>query len=253
MKTRRWLSIAAVTSLVISAAFIIVCSTTHTPHGVTSVATGNSVFVPAVTEIQLISTATPPPSESACFAIGIRCFTPQSMTAGYNFGPLYEMGRNGAGKTIAIIDSFGSPTIADDLHVFDSAFGLQPMCGETGVTCTPGMPTFQTLEVQGSPPPVSQPPNNGTGQEDHFGWAVEVSLDVEWAHATAPGANIILVTTPTAETLGVQGRGPPSRRCNQHEPGRWRGLVRQCQLPAQFAQSLGGCTSQQRYSSRRNW
>src|SRR5207248_3896699 len=30
-------------------------------------------------------------------------------------------------------------------------------------------------------------------------------LDVEWAHATAPGANIMLVTTPTAETLGVQG------------------------------------------------
>ncbi len=43
------------------------------------------------------------------------------------------------------------------------------------------------------------------GLENHFSWAVEVSLDVEWAHATAPGANIILVTTPTAETLGVQG------------------------------------------------
>ena len=74
MKTRRWLSIAAVTSLVISAAFIIVCSTTHTPHGVTSVATGNSVFVPAVTEIQLISTATlrrpsQPASQSAYDAL----------------------------------------------------------------------------------------------------------------------------------------------------------------------------------------
>jgi subtilase family serine protease len=34
---------------------------------------------------------------------------------------------------------------------------------------------------------------------------LEVSLDVEWAHATAPKANILLVTTPTAETLGVQG------------------------------------------------
>jgi subtilase family serine protease len=34
---------------------------------------------------------------------------------------------------------------------------------------------------------------------------LEVSLDVEWAHATAPLANILLVTTPTAETLGVQG------------------------------------------------
>jgi subtilase family serine protease len=36
-------------------------------------------------------------------------------------------------------------------------------------------------------------------------WALEVSLDVQWAHATAPKANILLVTTPTAETLGVQG------------------------------------------------
>jgi subtilase family serine protease len=127
------------------------------------------------------------------------------MTAGYNFGPLYTAGYTGKGKTIAIIDSFGSPTIASDLHVFDTAFGLQPMCGETGVTCTSDMPTFRILAVQGSPAPVPPPPNNGTGQENHFAWAVEVSLDVEWAHATAPEANIILVTTPTAETLGVQG------------------------------------------------
>ena len=45
----------------------------------------------------------------------------------------------------------------------------------------------------------------GTGQENHNLWAVEVSLDVEWAHAIAPEANIILVTVPTAEILGVQG------------------------------------------------
>jgi subtilase family serine protease len=130
------------------------------------------------------------------------------MRAAYNYPPLFAKGYDGKGRTIAIIDSFGSPTIASDLHVFNTAFGLQPMCGEAGVTCQPGMPTFTVLEVQGSPPPVSQPPNNGTGQENHFAWAVEVSLDVEWAHATAPGANIILVTTPTAETLGVQGFSP---------------------------------------------
>jgi subtilase family serine protease len=126
------------------------------------------------------------------------------MTAGYNFGPLYASGFNGKGKTIAIIDAFGSPTIADDLHNFDVGFGLQPMCGETGVTCTPDMPTFSILEVQGSPTPPPQPPTSSNSQ-NRFGWAVETSLDVEWAHATAPGANIILVTTPTAETLGVQG------------------------------------------------
>src|SRR6266849_1722698 len=52
---------------------------------------------------------------------------------------------------------------------------------------------------------VPPPPNKGTGQEVRNLWALEVALDVEWAHATAPLANILLVTTPTAETLGVQG------------------------------------------------
>src|SRR5205823_13490369 len=51
-------------------------------------------------------------------------------------------------------------------------------------------------------PPSS---SNGTHQEDKSAWALEVALDVETAHAVAPGANILLVTTPTAETLGVQG------------------------------------------------
>src|SRR4029079_7973206 len=47
--------------------------------------------------------------------------------------------------------------------------------------------------------------NNGTGQQDRNLWALEASLDVEWAHAIAPQANILLVTTNPAETLGVQG------------------------------------------------
>ena len=38
-----------------------------------------------------------------------------------------------------------------------------------------------------------------------FGWAIETSLDVEYAHSMAPGANILLVETPVAETLGVHG------------------------------------------------
>src|SRR5438094_3181128 len=54
----------------------------------------------------------------------------------------------------------------------------------------------------------SGPKPKGTGnghEEDRSAWSIEVSLDVEWAHTIAPGANIVLVTTPTAETLGVQG------------------------------------------------
>jgi len=124
----------------------------------------------------------------------------------YNYDSLLAAGDEGQGRTIALVDSFGSDTIRGDLSVFDTAFKLPHMCGETpAVACTPGIPTFKILEVQGSPAPVPPPPNNGTGQENHNLWALEVSLDVEWAHATAPLANILLVTTPTAETLGVQG------------------------------------------------
>src|SRR6267154_188947 len=68
------------------------------------------------------------------------------------------------------------------------------------------MPTFTRLALQGSPATIAPPSTSrGTGLENKAAWALEVSLDVETAHAMAPGANILLVTTPTAETLGVQG------------------------------------------------
>jgi len=216
VKNRGWVPMALAACLVIAGGVLVTYhNASFMQADMAPGGTGHAVFVPAVASWQLISSGTTPPPESACFAQGVRCFTPQAMNAAYNYIPLFTQGFNGKGKTIAVIDSFGSPTIASDLHVFDTAFGLQPMCGETGVTCTSGMPTFQVLEVQGSPSPVPPPPNKGTGQEDHFGWAVEVSLDVEWAHATAPQANIILVTTPTAETLGVQGF-PPMMKAVQY-------------------------------------
>lgn len=164
-----------------------------------------AIFEPAVAEWEFLSSSTVPPSEAACNAVGRRCFAPAGMQNSYNISPLYARGFTGKGKTIAVIDSFGSATIANDLNVFSTAFGLPHLCGEAGVACTPGMPTFRVLEVQGSPPPNPPPPNNGTGLENHNLWAIEVSLDVEWAHAIAPEANILLVTTPTAEVLGVQG------------------------------------------------
>src|SRR5262249_12028635 len=138
--------------------------------------------------------------------VGRRCFAPQAIRAAYNLAPLYAAGLNGAGQTIAIVDAYGSDTMAHDLHVFDQAFQLPSMCGEEGVNCAPGMPTFSRLALQG-PPGTKAPPakSNGRGQEDKSAWAIEVALDVETAHAIAPMANILLVTTPTAETLGVQG------------------------------------------------
>jgi subtilase family serine protease len=158
---------------------------------------------PTVTDFQFIKGSTP--SEADCEAVARTCFTPQAIRSAYNLAPLYAKGWNGSGVTIAIIDSYGSDTMAHDLHVFDQTFGLQQMCGEEGVTvCTTGMPKFSELAINGSPTTKPQP-GNGTHLEDKSAWALEVALDVETSHAIAPMANILLVHSNNAETLGVQG------------------------------------------------
>jgi subtilase family serine protease len=161
---------------------------------------------PRVSDYVQLTHSETPPTQAQCNSAGRRCFTPQSTRAAYDVNPLYAQGYDGSGRTIAIVDSYGSDTIAHDLHVYDRTFGLPPMCGEETVTCKSGMPRFSELSLQGSPATKAPPSTSqGTGQEDKSGWAIEVALDVETAHAMAPGANILLVHTPTAETLGVQG------------------------------------------------
>lgn len=172
---------------------------------------GGVTVRPTISDWQFLSASGTPPSQAACNAVGRRCFNPASMANSYNYATLHNLGNEGQGKTIAIIDSFGASTIRQDLGTFDTAFGLPHLCGETGPSDPSGncssstSPRFDIECYQGCPSPTPPPPNNGTGQEARNLWALEVALDVEWAHATAPLANIMLVTTPTAETLGVQG------------------------------------------------
>jgi subtilase family serine protease len=128
------------------------------------------------------------------------------MEHSYNLPPLYAAGDAGQGVTIAIIDSFGNPNMASDLANFDTQMGLQHMCGEPGQACGPGIPTFQHVYWNGKTEVKSPPPNSHSpGSQDRNAWTVETSLDVEWAHAIAPEANILNVTTDPAETQGVQG------------------------------------------------
>src|SRR5205823_14367854 len=107
---------------------------------------------PYMADWQSLGAGPTPPSEAACNAVGRRCFSPAAMAGSYNYAGLHAAGTNGAGKTIAIIDSFGSDTIANDLNVFDTAFNLPHLCGEANYTCKAGDPTFKQLEAQGSPP-----------------------------------------------------------------------------------------------------
>jgi subtilase family serine protease len=129
-----------------------------------------------------------PPTTADCLAsAGIPCYAPFQFHQAYNLKPLYRRGLTGRGRTIVIVDAFGSPTIRQDLKRFDRDFGL------------PDPPSFKIIQPAGKVPPFDPT------DPERAGWAEETSLDVEWAHAIAPGANILLVETPVAETEGVQG------------------------------------------------
>jgi subtilase family serine protease len=197
----RRLLLAGASSLALAASGVFAA-----PVGSATAAAVYPAVHPTVADYLQVSAGTTPPTQDQCSSAGRRCFSPQGIRAAYNLAPLYAAGNDGRGQTIAIVDSYGSDTIANDLHVFDQAFGVTAMCGEASVTCQPGMPSFSQLHLQGSPATVAPPPTSqGTGQEDKANWDLEVTLDVETAHAMAPGANILLVTTPTSETQGVQG------------------------------------------------
>jgi subtilase family serine protease len=147
--------------------------------------------VPAV--VGHISTANlsfPPDTNFCRTNLGISCYQPFQIQKAYNLAPLFGQGIDGRGRTIVIVDAFGSPTIQNDLKVFDQTFGL------------PDPPSFKIIQPAGAVPPYPQDP---FGAADRSGWAVETSLDVEWSHVMAPGANILLVETPQSETEGVQG------------------------------------------------
>jgi subtilase family serine protease len=138
---------------------------------------------------QLISSdAHQPPTDAFCRAtFGVPCYSPQEIRTAYGMNGLINSGMVGAGETIIIIDSYGSPTIAADLAAFDAGYGL------------PDPPSFTVLS------PLGTVPWNPTLYPDQPGWAGETTLDVEWAHAMAPGASIVLMTSPVDETEGVQG------------------------------------------------
>jgi subtilase family serine protease len=114
------------------------------------------------------------PSPSQCVAqFGFACYTPALMRAAYNV----PAGADGAGQTIVIVDAYGSPTVQQDLDTFSAAFSLP--IADFRVVYPMGKPTF-----------------NPQQNHDEANWAFETSLDVQWAHAVAPAAKIVLVIAP---------------------------------------------------------
>jgi subtilase family serine protease len=102
-----------------------------------------------------------------------RCYSPQQIRQAYSVQSLINKGITGKGRIITIIDAFQDPTVREDLHIFDQIFGLKDPA--LNIIAPFGLNTFNAHDVA------------------QIGFAGEIALDVEWAHAIAPGATIDLI------------------------------------------------------------
>jgi subtilase family serine protease len=106
-------------------------------------------------------------------------YDPVNFSTAYGLAPAYKGGLDGTGQTIVIVDAYGSPTIAADANLFSQLNGL------------PALTTSNFQVIYPGGPAQSTDPTNLSG------WEAETSLDVEWAHAIAPGASIVLLISPS--------------------------------------------------------
>jgi len=132
-------------------------------------------------EIQQVAAPTGTVRFSCQLTTPAGCYGPDQLRAAYGTQTLLDKGYDGAGRTIAIIDAYGSPTLASDVALFDSVWA-QPAANVT------------TTAPFGIDP---------TTPENADGWAGETTLDVEWAHAIAPGANIALVIAKSNDDADI--------------------------------------------------
>jgi hypothetical protein len=111
----------------------------------------------------------------------------------------------GAGQTIALVDAYDDPTAENDLNMFSSQYGLP--------ACTTANGCFQKVNQTGG---SNYPRSNA-------GWALEISLDVQWAHAIAPGAKILLVEASSNSFSNLLAAEDYARKHAQYVSNSWGG------------------------------
>ena len=156
-------------------------------HRTTTTAAALPLPVPESIGHRLTTGQIPEPlSPAQCLAqYQAYCYGASLLEDAYNEHPLFDRGITGAGRTIVIVDSYGSPTIQNDLNVYSRHYGI---------------PSTKVQVVRWGDVPPFDPTNT-----DMTGWAEEATIDVDMAHAMAPGAHIVLVETGVSEDEGTSG------------------------------------------------
>jgi subtilase family serine protease len=124
---------------------------------------------------------TPAAAQVQCLN-GPPCYIPQEIQAAYNY-PAGPGAPTGAGQTILVVTAYGAPFVANDLRIFDHELFI------------PDPPHFR-VETQ-------QLPVSDVGSGATYIWQVETDLDVQWAHAMAPDANIVVAVANTDDPANV--------------------------------------------------
>jgi hypothetical protein len=117
---------------------------------------------------------------------GTAAYSPAQILATYGISGLGD----GSGQTIAIVDAYDDPGIYQSVDAFDSQFGLTASATTLYSQCGPASSFLTVLNQEGQATSLPTTDLNGPGAAN---WELEEALDVEWAHAVAPGAQIILV------------------------------------------------------------
>jgi subtilase family serine protease len=151
----------------------------------TATAGDSVVIMPGVRHPQRESDGGPSTTAECEQSLRISCYNPAQLQQAYGLNALYSRGITGKGATIVIVEPYGSPTIASDLRAFDRAENV------------PNPPSLRIIR------PAGKVPRYNPGDPNMVGWAGETTLDVEYAHAIAPGAKILLVETPGGGPAGT--------------------------------------------------
>ena len=115
---------------------------------------------------------------------------PSAIASVYNLSGLSSSSTAGTGQIIAIVDAYHDPHALSDLNTFNAQYGYPAL--STCTSLTQSGPCFEQADPQGTP-------------RTNSGWVLEESLDIEWAHAEAPGAKIVLVEAASNSNSNLFG------------------------------------------------
>ena len=173
----------------------------------------------SVRHLRALSAQTPGAADTAApMATGavVATYSPAQIRAAYGLPALPAAGtalsalqaaQLGAGQTIYLIDAMHDPSVVAELAAFNQKFGL-PACTTRALAASASLPLAAASSTGCE---FSQVYNNASGSMSatapayDSGWATEITLDVQWAHATAPLARIVLIEAPDASLNSLLG------------------------------------------------